>query len=116
MASAYSEEFREEKLKKEAKSTGYVSGEQNRIDVICQHNKDSSMVPIKLRLTDEDGERQTFQVRKYRDLTYYVSNEGGIKKARNDIWKFECHILVFTQERSIIISYNAKENIWYLVS
>ena len=33
--------------------------DQQLVDVICQHNKDGSMIPIRVRLTDEDGAVQT---------------------------------------------------------
>ena len=85
-----------------------------KIDVIWQHNKDGSMVPIKIRVTDEDGERQSFQIRGYRDLTYYIDRDSSEKHARNEIWQFECRILVFSSEKTVSITYNAKENIWSL--
>ena len=33
--------------------------DQQLVDVICQHNKDGSMIPMRVRLTDEDGAVQT---------------------------------------------------------
>jgi len=29
------------------------------IDVICQHNKDGEIIPMRLRLCDDDGDNQT---------------------------------------------------------
>ncbi|MBR1508952.1 MAG: hypothetical protein IJ619_13220 [Eubacterium sp.] len=34
--------------------------DQHLVDVICQHNKDGSMIPMRVRLTDEDGAVQTY--------------------------------------------------------
>ncbi len=34
--------------------------DQQLVDVICQHNKDGSMIPMRVRLTDEDGAVQTY--------------------------------------------------------
>ena len=30
------------------------------IDTICQHSKDGEIIPLKIRLTDEDGECQEY--------------------------------------------------------
>ena len=37
--------------------------DQQLVDVICQHNKDGSMIPMRVRLTDEDGAVQTYTIK-----------------------------------------------------
>ena len=39
---------------------------QKSIDVICQHKQDGNIIPLKIRLQDEDGEYQAFVVKSYR--------------------------------------------------
>ena len=34
--------------------------DQQIVDVICQHNMDVFMIPMRVRLTDEDGAVQTY--------------------------------------------------------
>ena len=41
---------------------GAIRERDNRIDVICQHNRDRTIMPIKIRLTDEYGELQTYMI------------------------------------------------------
>lgn len=56
--------------------------EKNRIDLICQHTMDGKIIPMRIRLRDEDGELQEFTVKGYRDIS-----EFGITC-------FECKIVV----------------------
>ncbi len=96
---------------------GVIEERDNRIDVICQHNRDRSIMPIKIRLTDETGEMQTYQIRGYRDLSGkgdYVLPNGVI--VRGHIRTFECKILVFGTERLVKILYNADENQWRILT
>lgn len=95
---------------------GTIQERDNRIDVICQHNRDRTIMPIKIRLTDEYGETQTYPVRAYRDLSggdYTMPNGIGV---RGHIRTFECRIAVFGAERLIRIIYNSDENQWRIVA
>ena len=44
------------------------------IDVICQHNKDGEIIPMRLRLCDDDGEPHAFTIKSYKDLSHKVSS------------------------------------------
>ncbi len=44
--------------------------DQQLVDVICQHNKDGSMIPMRVRLTDEVGAIQTYTIKNYEDLSH----------------------------------------------
>ena len=95
---------------------GAIRERDNRIDVICQHNRDRTIMPIKIRLTDEYGELQTYMILAYKDLSaqkdYTLPN--GIL-VRGHIRTFECRISVFGTERLSRIAYNADDNIWRIV-
>ena len=86
----------------------------NRIDVICQHTRDGRIIPLKIRVKDEDGEFQTFMVQGYRDLThpgkYTLGN--GVEVSGCNIKTYECKIVVFGVEKIVRIFYNASENLW----
>ena len=95
-----------------------VLKEQSKIvEVICQHTKEAKIIPLKIRLEDEDGEIQTYMVRGYRDLTHYGSYRmpNEIVAAKNSIWSFECLISVFGTEKRIKLMYNGKENLWKIL-
>lgn len=54
----------------------------NRIDLICQHTMERNIIPIRMRLRDEDGELQEYTIKGYRD-----TSEFGLAS-------FECEIVV----------------------
>lgn len=87
---------------------------QNRaIDVICQHTKEGKMIPIKLRIQDEEGEFQTYAVKAYRDLSHKGSYTmpNGIA-ATSSIFPFDCKIIVFGREQMVHLYYNNSDQIW----
>jgi hypothetical protein len=61
------------------------------IDLICQHTMDGKIIPLRIRLRDEDGELQEFSVKGYRDIS-----EFGITC-------FECKIIIRDTMRLIKI-------------
>lgn len=95
---------------------GRVADTNQLADVICQHTRDGRIIPLKIRLRDDDGEYQTYLIQGYRDLTTYSSyNMPDKSNVYNHIWRFECKINVFNHIKIIKLSYNALENVWLLV-
>ncbi len=85
------------------------------IDVICQHTKDGNMIPLKLRIQDEEGEFQSYAVKGYKDCSHkgnYTTPNGII--STSTIFPFECKINVFGTMKVIEIYYNSAENLWRL--
>lgn len=71
------------------------------VDVICLHTKEGKIIPIKIRVSDEDGELQTYHVRQFRERSI-----GGEKyRMPNEVWasnylrRFECKIIIFPWKR-----------------
>ena len=83
------------------------------VDVICQHTKEGKMIPIKLRIQDEEGEFQTYAVKAYRDLSHKGSYTmpNGIA-ATSSIFPFDCKIIVFGREQTVHLYYNNSDQIW----
>lgn len=89
------------------------------VDVICQFSKEGQIIPLKIRIKDEDGEIHPYQIRAYKVLAMDGETvlPNGIS-ANNHIWQFECKIAVFEMEKRIMLyfnSYDCKWNIKYLV-
>lgn len=84
-------------------------------DVICQHTTDSRIIPIKIRLQDEDGEMQTYTIKGYRSLNaigkVILPSEVSVSSY---IRYFECKINSFGRERTINLSYNISNNLWHV--
>lgn len=89
-----------------------VKSEQT-VDVICQHKQDGTIIPIKIRLKDEDEVYQEFVVKAYKVLSH-----PGQYKLPSQImttshrWAFECKIVVLEREIRIKLFYNACEGKW----
>lgn len=82
-------------------------------DVICQHSIDGAIIPIKIRLLDDDGEYQTYAIKSYKNISHTGTYDtpDGIPSTSHT-WKFDCRIAVFGREKTIHLFYNAFDNYW----
>ena len=84
-------------------------------DVICQHNRDLRIIPLKIRVQDEDGEMQTYTVKGYRTLNaigkVILPNEVSVS---SHIKYFECKLNILGTERIVGLTYNISDNLWYI--
>ena len=87
-----------------------------KVDIICQHTHDGTIIPLKVRVIDEDGEYQTFHIKAYKCLSlsgeYLLPNEERVTS--NHIKTFECKIIVLNSEKVIKLVYNTYEGCWKL--
>ena len=91
--------------------------ESQPVDVICQHSKDGTIIPIRVRITDEDGIYQTYTIKQYRELSKkgaYTTPDGIF--VCNDTLLFECKILVFGHFQTIRLYYNIRESVWKMAA
>ena len=90
---------------------------RQQIDVICQFKKDGTIIPIKMRLQDENGETQSYVIQGYIEYppgsNYTIP--GGFS-ATNTIHVFKCKILCFGTEKILYIYYNSSNSTWSLIS
>ena len=84
-------------------------------DVICQHKTDGTIIPLKIRIADEDGEYQIFNIKSYKVLSDHKEHtlpNGVSATLSNHLWQFECKICVFNMIKRIYLFYNSYENLW----
>ena len=83
------------------------------VDVICQHSTDGTIVPLRIRLTDEDGMKQTYTIKGYRDLSHQGTRmmPDGVYVSNNTLI-YECRIVVFDRFRVIRLYYEPGKTIW----
>lgn len=83
-------------------------------DVICQHNRDGTIIPLKVRIRDDDGESQTYSIKSYKELStngdFKLPN--GVCLSGRHLWAFECKIQVFDFLKRIRLFYNALDGCW----
>lgn len=92
-----------------------ISQNGTTVDVICQHTREGTVIPIKIRVTDDNGEYQTYLIQAYKDVSSHggSSTPDGIITTTN-IMHFECKISVFNRERRIHLFYNTFDSKWKL--
>lgn len=78
--------------------------ENKKIDLICQHCSDGTIIPIRLRFPDEDGVLQEYTVKGYKD-----TSECGLIK-------FDCNIVANNTVKKVTIftSQTSYDGIWKL--
>ena len=81
--------------------------------MICQHTKDGNIIPLRVRLDDEDGQIQQLSIKSYRCLSaggkVILPNEVGVT---SHILYYECRIVVFEREKIVRLSYNMLTRLW----
>lgn len=86
----------------------------NEIDVICQHNKDGTIIPLKIRLQDEDMAYQTYTIKAYKELsTETIRLPSEVVVTANTL-RYNCKIEVFGCEKRVILHYNKSQVKWYI--
>lgn len=85
----------------------------DKIDVICQHSADGTIIPLRVRVADEEGINHIYNIKEYRNLSMngaYMSADGIY--VTNDIIVFECSIVVFGTKKSIRLYYRVSKSRW----
>ena len=59
------------------------------VDVIAQHNHDGTIIPLRLRLEDEDGELQTYTIQGYREIPHSTEkmHDGTFVTEQTFVWE-----------------------------
>ena len=92
--------------------------EDNRnIDMFCQHKADGSIIPIRIRMLDDDGAYQEYRIRAYKDLSYRgtLFDMPDVSHIHTSgIYPFECKVESFGREMTLKLFYNSYEHTWKL--
>lgn len=87
-----------------------------KLDVYCLFRNDGIVLPIRVRLFDEDGERQEYSIHRYRLID--GAGKENVPKAemfRHSTVTFDCVIEVFGKERIIRLMYASSDMQWVLL-
>ena len=87
--------------------------EAKAVDVICQHSRDGTTIPMRVRVTDEDGQLQSYTIKGFRDLSHSGTREmpDGMY-VNNSTLVFECYINDFGRKHLIRLYHEHNEDIW----
>ena len=86
---------------------------RNPVDVICQHSRDGTVVPIKIRVQDEDGEYQAYAIHRYEEQEHRggITTKDGVYIS-SDVTVYECMITAFGYKRRIRLYYDMSSGVW----
>lgn len=71
-------------------------------EVITQFTADGKIIPIRIKLQDDDGAYQTYSIKGYKELTHY-----------DCVFTYACKISVFNRIRIIKLIYQSHDCKWY---
>ncbi|MBQ3797719.1 MAG: hypothetical protein II842_15820 [Butyrivibrio sp.] len=83
----------------------------NEVDVICEHKADGSIIPMRLRFMNSDGEYETYNIRSFRK-----SDKKGTHTTADGIYAadstciYECMVVVMDMKRVIRLYYDPKNS------
>lgn len=86
------------------------------IEVICQHKTDGTILPLKIKCADEDGEYQVYRILSFRECepgeaSFLLPNEVSATRV---LRRFNCKIHVFGKEKNVVLLYNTTMGKWDL--
>ncbi len=74
----------------------------DKIDVICEHKHDGTIIPIKFRLMNEDGLWESYSIKSYKpnsNHSTHTTQDGIFVSAKTEI--YECKVVIFGLERTV---------------
>ena len=81
----------------------------DKIDVICEHKSDGSIIPMRLRFMNDDGEYETYTIKGYRE-----SEKKGTHTTADGIYVgdstfiFECMVICNNMKRVVRLYYDPR--------
>ncbi len=77
------------------------------VDVIAQFNRDGSIIPLRVRFPDSDGEEQSYTLKDIEVVPHDTGNVGGLfVKEVDPIWK--CKVVALGVEKVVWLAWNGR--------
>ena len=85
------------------------------VDVIAEFKSDGTIIPMRFRMMNEDGEYESFTIKAYKQVpkkgTY--TTEDGVYICNEDL-VFQCKVIVLNTERIIRLYFFKQRSSWRL--
>ena len=76
------------------------------VDVICQHNSDKKIIPLRIRFKNDDGMSEVLTIRSYKDFSHAGRElADGIFCTTGD-YAFQCRVVENGKEKVIWLHYS----------
>ncbi len=86
------------------------------LDVICQISHDGTVIPLRIRTMDDEGELQTYNIKEYRQINHdsQIVKDDGISITHHTL-VFDCRIQVFDQLRPVRLYFKTEGATWFIM-
>jgi hypothetical protein len=89
----------------------------DKVDVICEHKHDGTIIPIKFRLMNEDGLWEVYSIKSYKpnnNNSTHTTKDGIYVSSTTEI--YECKVVIFGLERTVRLYHSQKGSLteWQL--
>ena len=86
------------------------------LDVICQISHDGTVIPIKIRTADDEGELQTYSIKEYRQINHdsQIVKDDEICITYKTL-VFDCRLIVCERVQAVRIYFNTEGATWFMV-
>ncbi len=87
------------------------------VDVICQFSQEGNIIPLRIRVKDEEGEFHIYTIKGYRDLSHQgekLMPDGVYVTDRTLV--YECKINVFERMKVVRLYYEPAHLSWKMTS
>ncbi|MGN0437535.1 MAG: hypothetical protein ACI4F4_03360 [Lachnospiraceae bacterium] len=88
-------------------------GTSEAIDVICQHCKDGSVIPMRIKVQDDEQVYQIYKIKSYRNLSTEEMLLPNEVMVTSNTMRFDCRIDILGMEKKIVLHYNKSQVKWY---
>ncbi len=87
------------------------------VDVICQHSRDGTISPMRVRVRDEEGEYQAYTIKGFNDISHQGTRElpDGVYVTDRTL-VFECFISVFGRKKMVRLYYEPASTVWKMTA
>ena len=87
----------------------------DKVDVIAEFKSDGTIIPMRFRIMNEDGEYEAFTIKGYKQMpskgTY--TTEDGLYICNDDL-VFKCKINILNMEKIVRLYFHSRKNSWTL--
>ena len=87
---------------------------QKPVDVICQHCADGSIIPIKIRVQDDEQVYNVYNIKSYTAITSDKIMLPSEVMITTDLMRYDSKIEVFGIQNRIVIHYSKSRVKWYV--
>ncbi len=88
----------------------------DKVDVICEHKSDGTIIPLKFRLMNEDGDYESYKITAYRPVPKqgaYTTKDNLYICNSMDV--YECKVQIFGTVRIVRLYHEpTRSNAWKL--